>query len=469
MTTLFVTYPGDAGTRFDRDYYVATHLPLVRDAWGPYGLETAEALFPPGEGAETIAVCVCQFRDEAAVDAALAAPQTAGVMADVRHFTDATPSQRRAAPLDAPERQAQGRPSIRAGTGGGITQQEPRGESGPRPFWADTPPTASRRGHFWVTAERVPVGDQAYQRGPMFVDWEAPERVTQPYPVVLVHGGTLQGTEWGATPDGRPGWAQRLVEAGYAVLVVDRPGHGRSPYHPDIIGPTGPPFSYARAREVYFPAAAGAQTQWPFDPTDDAAFDAFLAPYGPMPADLAASQDMDADRLARLLDRIGPAILVTHSASGPDGWLVADRRPGLVVAVVSVEPMGPPFAATPGIGSLDWGLTAAPVTYDPPRTTPAEVRAADPATLRIPALAGLPVAVVTGETSAFAAFGPAIVDFLVAAGAAAEQLHLPDHGVRGNGHGLIYERNSDEALAPVLRWLAAHAGVARVPVLEEAA
>ena len=45
--------------------------------------------------------------------------------------------------------------------------------------------------------------------------------------------------------------------------------------------------------------------------------DQFIAGYGPLPADLAVSEDMDADRLARLLDRIGPAILLTHSASGP--------------------------------------------------------------------------------------------------------------------------------------------------------
>ena len=41
------------------------------------------------------------------------------------------------------------------------------------------------------------------------------------------------------------------------------------------------------------------------------------------------------------------------------------------------------------------------------------------------------------------------------AGAAAEVLRLADHGVTGNGHGLIYEKNSDEALQPVLRWLVA--------------
>jgi pimeloyl-ACP methyl ester carboxylesterase len=294
----------------------------------------------------------------------------------------------------------------------------------------------------------------------MFVEWEAPEQVVQPYPVVLVHGGTLQGTEWGDTPDGRPGWAQRFVEAGYVVLVVDRPGHGRSPYHSDILGPMGPPFSYDRCRQVYFPEGSG-ETQWPFDPADDAAFDAFLAPYGPIPADLAFSQDLDADRLARLLDRIGPAVVVTHSASGPDGWLVADRRPGLVRAVVAIEPMGPAFSQTPGFGALAWGLTAAPVTYDPPRAMPDEARAADPATLRIPALAGLPVAVVTGETSSFAKAAPAIADFLATAGAAVERIHLPDHGIRGNGHGLIYEKNSDEALRPVLRWIEVHVGTAR--------
>jgi hypothetical protein len=39
------------------------------------------------------------------------------------------------------------------------------------------------------------------------------------------------------TPDGRPGWATMLVQKGYKVYVVDRPGHGRSPFHPDVHGP----------------------------------------------------------------------------------------------------------------------------------------------------------------------------------------------------------------------------------------
>ena len=149
---------------------------------------------------------------------------------------------------------------------------------------------------------------------------------------------------------------------------------------------------------------------------------------------------------------------MTHSASGRDGWLVADRRPGLVRAVVGVEPMGPPFGDTPGVGTLDWGVTACPVAFDPPRATPAEVRPADPASLRVPAWAGVPMLVVTGESSAFVAAAEPVVAFLRHGGAAAEHLHLPDHGVAGNGHGLLYETHADDAVRPVLRWSKAVTG-----------
>ena len=123
--------------------------------------------------------------------------------------------------------------------------------------------------------------------------------------------------------------------------------------------------------------------------------------------------------------------------------------------------MGPPFADIPNIGKLWWGLAAAPLTFDPPCATPEAVRDADPATLRLPNLAGLPVVVVTGDASAFAAASPPTVAALMAGGAAAELLHLPDHGVSGNGHGLIYEKNSDAALRPVLAWLERLAGADR--------
>ena len=99
MTTVFVTYPGDASTPFDRDYYTRVHVPPVMQAWGPHGLKSCTAFFPAIEGGGTIAVAVCKFRDEAALQASLASPDTPRVMADVAKFTTAKPSQSRARPL----------------------------------------------------------------------------------------------------------------------------------------------------------------------------------------------------------------------------------------------------------------------------------------------------------------------------------------------------------------------------------
>ena len=99
----------------------------------------------------------------------------------------------------------------------------------------------ARRGLFWVGDETVSLPQGTVPRGQMFVQWEAPATVTKPYPIVLVHGGGGQGTDWLGTPDGRPGWATFLLQEGYAVYVVDRPGHGRAPFHPDVLGPMGSP------------------------------------------------------------------------------------------------------------------------------------------------------------------------------------------------------------------------------------
>ncbi|PRX49568.1 hypothetical protein B0I33_103605 [Prauserella shujinwangii] len=316
----------------------------------------------------------------------------------------------------------------------------------------------SRRGQFWIPGERVATGQGTVQRAPMFVQWEAPPEPVRPHPLVLVHGGGGQGTDWTGTPDGRPGWATRFVEAGFAVYVVDRCGHGRSPYHPDVVGPMGAPFPYEAARQLFLPDEASAvQTQWTYGRDVEAGeLDQLVCPMGPLPADLAESQRMDADRLARLLDRTGPAVLVTHSAGAPAGWLVADARPGSVVAIAAIEPIGPAFADFPGLGRLDWGLTAHRITYAPDRATPEEAERADPASLRVPALTGKPVAVFSGGASAFATFAPDVTTFLRTAGADAEHVPLPEHGVTGNGHGLIFEANSDRTIQPVLHWITDH-------------
>jgi pimeloyl-ACP methyl ester carboxylesterase len=312
----------------------------------------------------------------------------------------------------------------------------------------------------------------------MFVQWEAPETVRQPYPIVLVHGGGGQGLDWMGTPDGRPGWLQFLVEEGYAVYVVDRPGHGRAALHPDVLGDIGGPFTYEMAMAMFTNVAEGPMShpaaaehsQWPGSGAiGDSNLDQFLASSGPMLADFAAAHALEQARLAELLDEIGgPVVLMSHSAGAPAGWLAADARPELVAALVAIEPIGPPFMSNPQLGvSLDWGLTSAPITYDPPASDPSELRTetheppepgpplvlqAEPAR-KLPNLSRLPIAVVSSPSSPFVTFDGHTVAFLRQAGATAEHVRVADHGVAGNGHLMMLERNNREVLEVLLRWL----------------
>ncbi|GAB3715490.1 alpha/beta fold hydrolase [Nocardiopsis nanhaiensis] len=320
----------------------------------------------------------------------------------------------------------------------------------PAPHKAGGEVVTVRRGRIWIPGERVRTEVGTAQRAPMFVHWEAPATGARPLPLVLVHGGGGQGTDWTGTPDGRPGWLSHLVAAGFAVYVVDRCGHGRSPYHPDVVGPMGAQFPYEAAAALFLPEdARDTQTQWRLGrDIGSPDLDRLVSPMGPLPADLAESQRMDTDRLARLLDLTGPAVLITHSAGGPVGWLTAAARPGAVAGIVAIEPVGPPFAEFPGLGTLTWGLTSAQIPTDPPAEHPSEVLDRP-----VPGLAGTPVSVVTGGASAFAAFAPDVIDFLRRSGAEAESLHLPDHGIDGNGHGLAFEANSDETVVPVIDWI----------------
>ncbi|MFF7710723.1 EthD family reductase [Pseudomonas sp. NPDC007930] len=97
QVVVYVTYQGTPEARFDRGYYVATHLPLVLNAWGQYGLESIAAFYPAVEQTGTVCICECRFRDEAALQAALNSPEAPAVMADVAKFTDLEPVQVRVA------------------------------------------------------------------------------------------------------------------------------------------------------------------------------------------------------------------------------------------------------------------------------------------------------------------------------------------------------------------------------------
>ncbi len=251
----------------------------------------------------------------------------------------------------------------------------------------------TRAGYVYVGGRYQKLGDKTVMVGQMFVQSRTPAKITQPYPVVMVHGLAQTGVNFLATADGRPGWVQRFVEKGYQVYVVDQVGRGRSGTNPEVYGPydrlgTRSLEKTYTAPEVYdlFPQAK-LHTQWPGGPgvQGNAAFDQFFASQVPFLANGQQTEELVDPALVALLEKIGPAILLTHGQGALFGWAASDARPDLVKAHVSVEPNGPPFFDVQFRGGKEfweksgdgraraYGLTRMPLTFEPPVKAPEDL------------------------------------------------------------------------------------------------
>ncbi|MBM3374302.1 MAG: alpha/beta fold hydrolase, partial [Betaproteobacteria bacterium] len=185
----------------------------------------------------------------------------------------------------------------------------------------------------------------------------------------------------------------------------------------------------------------------------------------------SVSEQLMREAGAALLDRIGPAILLTHSQSGPFGWVIADARPKLVKGIVAAEPSGPPFreAVFGTAAARHWGITETPMTYTPPVTDPTQLARAEETTADGPNLVkcmlqaeparkfahleNLPVLVFAAEASFHAVYDHCTAKYLRQAGARAEYVRLEDVGIRGNGHMVMIEKNSLDIAAMIAGWL----------------
>jgi pimeloyl-ACP methyl ester carboxylesterase len=244
-----------------------------------------------------------------------------------------------------------------------------------------------------------------------------------------------------STPDGRPGWASLLLQQGYRVYLIDRPAQGRAPYEPQFHGAFRNAPTYEEISLAYTGTQQGAgasesyaqrHTQWPgTGEPGDPALDQLMAAQGPAFSGSARAQQIWRSRAALLLDEIGPAIFVTHGDSAAFGWLAADARPGMVKALVLLEP-GAPSPVVSGFGAQAIALSS------------------------LKQLAALPVAVVTADASAANLTDVRTVDALRQAGCTVEHLQLADRGIRGNGHYMMMERNHREVLAQVSDWWGQH-------------
>jgi pimeloyl-ACP methyl ester carboxylesterase len=188
---------------------------------------------------------------------------------------------------------------------------------------ADPPLQLARDGFMYVGGKTMTVGGRDFFYGQMYVEIKIPANQTHPYPIIMVHGGSMSGTNFTGTPDGREGWAQYFVRRGYAVYVVDQPGRARSGFLTAVSGPmrnseraNSASRFVAQEKFKQWPQAV-LHTQWPGtgEPDDPATLQLAMSQL-PAIADFNQQQPLNRDALIALLEKIGPAILLTHSQAG---------------------------------------------------------------------------------------------------------------------------------------------------------
>ena len=343
------------------------------------------------------------------------------------------------------------------------------------------PGGGSLQGYFFVGGRYVNTTNGPMMERQMYVEYRFPAKVTQRYPIVMIHGAAQTGTNFTGTPDGRKGWAEFFVERGYAVYVIDQPTRGRSPWLESV----GPVIRFpANQVEERFTAAANfnlwpqakLHTQWPGDGPlkglrGDPVFDQFYSSQVQYIGVNAIVEELNRDAGSALLDKIGPAIVFTHSQTGAIGWVIGNARPKLVRAIVAAEPTGPPFANAVFTTSRarPYGLTETPLAYEPPITHPSQLRPvreaqADGPNLercytqgepvrKLANLQNIPIIILAAESSYHAVYDHCTAKYLTQAGVQTTFVRLEEVGIRGNGHMMMIEKNNLEIADFIDKWL----------------
>jgi pimeloyl-ACP methyl ester carboxylesterase len=369
------------------------------------------------------------------------------------------------------------------------TRASAEGNGGERPRG---PLVLENEGYFFVGGHYFDAADGSgqFMADQMFVEFEIPRPVRHPYPIVMIHGGGQTGTNFEGTPDNREGWAEFFLRLGYAVYIVDQPGRGDSAYQADVDGPTSS--SNTDFVETHFTAVQDfdlwpqslMHTQWPGSGlVGDPIFDQFYASQVPGIASDTVQSLTTQTAGAALLDKIGPAIILTHSQSAHYGWLIADARHDLVKALVELEPATPPYQAVAFIGpptyfqygaiSFPWGLTATPITYSPPVSDPSQLSFVQQTTpdapdlIRcwmqapnnvhtLPTLQGIPILLQVSASSDETTHIHCTSKYLTQAGVPHTFVRLAKIGIEGGGHMEMLEKDNLQNASIIAAFLARH-------------
>jgi len=147
-----------------------------------------------------------------------------------------------------------------------------------------------------------------------------------------------------------------------------------------------------------------------------------------------------------------------------------------VKGIIALEPTGPPFldtvftASNPvNRGKRPYGITVPPVSYDPPLTSPSDLKpvivSSDPSgnytcykqadpPRKLANLSKIPILIVTSESSFHAVYDSCTTDYLAQAGVAVEHVRLENVGIHGNGHMMFMEKNNLQIAKDVVeKWI----------------
>jgi hypothetical protein len=170
-------------------------------------------------------------------------------------------------------------------------------------------------------------GDHAY------VFYQIPVNARR-FPLVMWHGIGQFSKTWETTPDGREGYQNIFLRRGFGVYLIDQPRRGdagRSTVAGNFAPTPDEQGWFGTFRIGIWPKYfEGVQFSH-----DTAALNQYFRQMVPNIGPIDYKVNVDA--ISALFNKIGPAILVTHSHSGGMGWLTAVKNQN-VKAIVSYEP-----------------------------------------------------------------------------------------------------------------------------------
>jgi pimeloyl-ACP methyl ester carboxylesterase len=317
-------------------------------------------------------------------------------------------------------------------------------------------------------------------------NWKRTGRV----PIIMIHGSQQTGANFLGTPDGRPGWAAFYVKHGWPVYVIDQPGRGKSGYFPNAYGPQAANPNPTTVQQMFtapeltnplaWPQAAR-HTQWPGGPGSgvpgEAAFDQFFASQVANMPNGDQALALTTAAVTALIKKIGPSVIITHSMTGPESWFIPQANPGMVKAILAVEPTGNSSLNGDTAPGTTCGLSNVCLNFDPPVSSAADLgltKTPPPAggvqgqpaanlkscwlqsgkTIHQPTgLKGTPILIQTGEASYHSTYDYCTSAFLDQAGVPNTYVYLPTVHIRGNGHMQMLEMNNLDIAAFDEKWL----------------